>query len=240
MWKKIIIDNYETNYSVSDEGQVKNDLNNVLLKPSIQQGYAHVTLYINGKYKRCKVHRLVAIAFIPNPECKPYVNHIDGLKNHNVVNNLEWVTPAENTQHAVRTGLMLPTREHKVTQFSLEGDKIAEFASMSEAARATNSLVEKICMCCERKRITHNGFQWRYSNECGERLQKVMLPKTMPKQVAQINITTNQIIAVYESITQAAKAVNGSSGAICNIINHKTQTYTHKGYKWKLLEDIVQ
>lgn len=83
----------------------------------------HVTIYIDKKGKRVKIHRLVANAFIPNPDNKPYVNHIDGIRSNNRVENLEWVTASENTRHAVDTGLFLPTREKSVTQFFLDGEK---------------------------------------------------------------------------------------------------------------------
>lgn len=240
MWKKIYLDGIETNYSVSDAGEIRNDSTNYLLKPAIQQGYAHVTLYINKKGKRVKIHRLVATAFIPNPENKPYVNHIDGMRSNNTIDNLEWVTASENTQHAVDTGLFLPTREKSVVQFSLDGERIATYPSTMEAGRATGSLPEKIVLCCQRKRQTHNGYQWRYLNEAGERLQPVNKPRTQARPVAQINPETGEIIATYPSITTAAKAVNGSSSAITNIINKTKQTKTHKGFGWILVEDIVQ
>ena len=240
MWKKIVYDNIETNYSVSENGEVRNDKTNYILKPAIQQGYAHVTIYINTKGKRVKIHRLVATAFIPNPENKPYVNHKDGNRSNNSVDNLEWVTASENTQHAVNTGLFLPTREKSVTQFALSGEKIATYPSTMEAGRATGSSPEKIVICCQRQRQTHNGFQWRYTKEAGERLQPVSSPRTKARPVAQVDPTTNEILAVYPSITAAAKAVGGSSSAITNIINKTKQTKTHKGFGWILVEDIVQ
>ena len=240
MWKKININGQETNYSVSDNGEVKNNITGRKLKPSIQQGYCHVGLTINGKVKRCRVHRLVANAFISNPYNKPFVNHIDGCRSNNNINNLEWCTLAENTQHAVRTGLMLPTREKKVIQYSLDGKKLREYVSLSEAARCTNSSSAKITLCCQFKRKTHNNFQWRFKEDECETIQRVEKPKTTPRKVAQIEPNTGKIIATFSSITSAAKAVNGSSSAISNIINHKKQTKTHKGYGWKLVEEIVQ
>ena len=69
-------------------------------------GYMYVSIHVNGKSKSFRVHRLVAETFIPNYENKPYVNHIDGDKTNNRVENLEWVTSKENTTHAIRTGLM--------------------------------------------------------------------------------------------------------------------------------------
>lgn len=239
MWKKIIFDNQETNYSVSDIGEIKNDITNKLLKLSIQQGYYHVNLSINKKSKRFRVHRLVAEAFIPNPENKPYVNHIDGCRSNNNVNNLEWCTPMENTQHAVKTGLMKPTREKSVIQYDMDGNKIAEYISISEAARQTNSLAEKIVACCQFKRRSHNNFQWRYKQDESDKLSKIDVRITAPKKVAQINPQTNEIIAIYDSMCQAAKAVNGTQSAITHVIKGDKQTKTHKGYGWKLVDDIV-
>lgn len=240
MWKTIIYNNNATNYSVSEDGEVRKDTNHYIMRLQIQQGYCHVTLQIDGKPKRFRVHRLVAEAFIPNPDNKPYVNHIDGNRQNNKVKNLEWVTPAENTQHAVSTGLMLPTREKAVVQFDLNGNKIAEYVSICEAARQTNSQDGKICLCCQRQREQHNGYQWRYKNECGEKLQKIKEYMTKAREVAQIDPKTGEIIAIYDSLNQAAKAVGGTQSAITHVIKGDKQTKTHKGYGWKLVEDIVQ
>ena len=82
-----------------------------LRKPNIgKTGYAKITLSINGKRYYCLVHRLVAIAFIPNPELKPMVNHIDGNKSNNRVTNLEWVTREENCRHAISINLFEPSK----------------------------------------------------------------------------------------------------------------------------------
>lgn len=89
MWKTIIVNNKETNYSISDNGEVKNNKTNKILKQQIQNGYCHCTLSIDKKGKRFRIHRLVAEAFIPNPENKEYVNHIDGDRQNNCIKNLE-------------------------------------------------------------------------------------------------------------------------------------------------------
>lgn len=240
MWKKIIVDERETNYSVSKKGEVRNDVSGKMLNPSIQQGYCHVGLTIDGKIRRFRVHRLVAIAYLDNPENKPYVNHIDGCRSNNNLENLEWCTPAENTQHAVQTGLMQPSREKKVIQYSLSGEKIQEFVSLSEAARQTDSQSAKITLCCQFKRKTHNGFQWRFKEDEQNSIQKVSEPITKKKQVAQIDPKTNEVIATYESIAAAARAVNGTGSAITHVIKGDKQTKTHKGFGWKIVEDIVQ
>ncbi len=71
-----------------------------------KQGYPCAILTINGNTKRCLIHRVLAQAFIPNPENKPLVNHIDGNKRNNNYKNLEWCTASENTIHALKTGLL--------------------------------------------------------------------------------------------------------------------------------------
>lgn len=100
------------NYSVSDMGRVRNNDTGMVLKPiSLNKNYCKVNLHVNGERLNALIHRLVAIAFIPNPENKPEVNHINGIHNDNRLINLEWVTQRENIDHAVRTGLIQPKDE---------------------------------------------------------------------------------------------------------------------------------
>lgn len=94
------------NYEVSSTGLVRNIKTGKTLKPSTTlYGYKQVGLYNFPAYKLCRVNRLVAAAFIANPNKLPYVNHIDGNKSNNNASNLEWCTAKENTQHAYNTGL---------------------------------------------------------------------------------------------------------------------------------------
>lgn len=96
IWKKI--DRFP-NYSVSTLGNVRNDITKKLLKLSIKSGYFHVSLSGENERKTCKVHRLVALAFIINIENKPEVNHKDKNKLNNSLENLEWMTRQENNKH---------------------------------------------------------------------------------------------------------------------------------------------
>ena len=92
-------------YQVSNYGRVKNSKTGKILKPYLTRGYLRVSLY-NESGRKCKlVHRLVAEAFLPNPQHKPAVNHINGCKTDANACNLEWATPSENMSHAHNNGL---------------------------------------------------------------------------------------------------------------------------------------
>ena len=100
-WKDI--PGYEGLYCVSKDGEVYGVKRGKLLKPFItEKGYALVDLYKNNVRKHKKVHRLVALAFIPNPDNKEQINHIDFDKLNNKVSNLEWCTNDENQSHAAK------------------------------------------------------------------------------------------------------------------------------------------
>ena len=236
MWKKIFIDGLETDYSVSTEGIVRKDTTNYILTQSTQQDYKFVTLNVNGKQKRMRVHRLVAEAFIENPDNKPYVNHLNGIRSDNNIVNLEWVTPSENTQHAVATGLFQSGRAKAVIQYSLDGVEMATFESASEAARQTGGSQSKITMCCRRQRQTANDYQWRYLDDIQD-VTKVEKKFITGKKVAQCDEDGN-VLNIYPSFKAAAAAVDGTSSAISRVCSG--MNIRHQGYKWKLVDDIVQ
>jgi hypothetical protein len=104
VWKQID----GTQYSISTFGRLRNNRTGLVTLGSLQNGYRTFSLSDNGVVLgRFRIHRLVAEAFIPNPENKSQVNHLDGIRDNNNVTNLEWATPRENVQHAYDTGLML-------------------------------------------------------------------------------------------------------------------------------------
>ena len=176
---------------------------------SLQQGYLHVGLTINKKVKQMRVHRLVAEAFIPNPENKPYVNHIDGDRKNNHITNLEWVTPAENAQHAVEAGLRKKTRARPVIQYSLDGRELLTFSSATAAARELNLQQSKITSCCKRDRMTTGDFQWRYADDPNKDVQPITDRRSYHpgKKVAQMDDEGNilNIYPSYSSLPQPAQ-----------------------------------
>ncbi|WP_222121748.1 NUMOD4 domain-containing protein [Bacillus thuringiensis] len=108
-------------YEVSTYGRVRNALSGKILKQQLHDNkYYRITLYHHGKKINQKIHRLVAYAFIDNKGNKPFINHKDGNKLNNHVDNLEWCTNDENMKHALRTGLI--KRLNKETVIAIYSD----------------------------------------------------------------------------------------------------------------------
>lgn len=129
-------------------------------------GYFLVTLVHEGVRKNQFVHRLLAQHFIPNPQNKAHVNHIDGNKQNNVLSNLEWVTPQENSAHAQRMGLC-DSRNQSCSVSVLQLDKesrsvVAEYPSIHEAGRTTGIAWQNIWKVCDGQRKSAGGYAWEY------------------------------------------------------------------------------
>lgn len=164
IWKKI---NGYPKYSVSNRGRVRNDNSGYILKPYVvgahNNQYLAVDLHIK---KNLKVHRLVALHFIPNPENKREVNHLDGDHFNNAVSNLEWVTGSENCKHAydqlgkIRLKGQLNPYARKVER--IEDGKV--FDCLNEAARAVGLKSHtNISQAIAGKQKTAGGYHWKYA-----------------------------------------------------------------------------
>lgn len=112
-------------------------------------------------------HRLVAEAFIPNPEGKSDVNHIDGNGHNNCISNLEWTSHKENTDHSWKNGFtkMPPKVVREVDQFNKSGKYIKSFDSVKEAASAVGCFDGDISRCCKGIRKSAGGYIWKYKGE---------------------------------------------------------------------------
>ena len=166
IWKPI--KKFEKFYEISNFGNVKSLRKNKILKPHLGNQYYQVTLYGDNKYKKIYViHRLVAQAFIPNPENKPTVNHKDENKLNNHVENLEWASHLEQNLYGTRMKRMKEKLYKKVNQYDLDDNFIKQWNSILEAENELKIAKGKITECCKHYygRKTAGGFIWRYVNE---------------------------------------------------------------------------
>lgn len=153
MWKDI---EFNSNYEISDRGIVRRKNNKNVLKGCITSGYRSVKLtFDNSKQQRFYVHRLVALHFIPNNDKKKtLVNHINGNKLDNRVENLEWVSPRENNLHYYQKIQKEKKEREKnnnkaipIIQYDLSGTEIARFDSMNKAKQAIGISLVQIARC---------------------------------------------------------------------------------------------
>lgn len=161
VWKDI--KDYEGLYQVSTYGNIRNcrkNKNNVLYK-SLRTYYG-VKLSKNNIKEFKSIHRLVAETFIQNPENKTEVNHKDGNKLNNKVDNLEWCNHSENQLHAYKNNLQKPTKISPVSKFDLQGNLIKSYFSIKEA-KEDNKNCSKIGECCRGKRKSAGGYFWKYN-----------------------------------------------------------------------------
>ena len=183
-WKDI--KGYEGFYQVSNLGRVKslarvsynpNGTVNSHIKEKIlvqnldRGGYPNVGLCKNGKSKTMKVHRLVAMAFIENPENKSQINHKDEVKINNVVENLEWCSAQENINYGTRTTRAIQNRR----SYKLGNSPSAKPVFCEELNKTFDCAIRveeelgicgsSICNVCKGKQKTAGGFHWRYANE---------------------------------------------------------------------------
>ena len=151
------IKGYENLYGITSCGRVWSYKSKRFLKPQDNKGYLRVELHKDGVAKKYSIHRLVAEAYIPNPEGKEQVNHKDEIKTHNWVGNLEWATAAENTNYG--------TRNQRVSKavYCVELDRT--FPSQSNAARELGLYPNNISRCCNGSLKTTGGYHWRFVNE---------------------------------------------------------------------------
>lgn len=165
IWKEI--KGYEGHYLVSNKGNVKSiKRNSLIMEGGNLKGYRIISLWKNGIGRMYRVHRLVAESFIPNPDGKPCVDHINGNRSDNRVENLRWVTPKENqnnpiTKEKFRKRKCKAHHTKEVEQLK-NGNVINVFVSIHQASRHICGNASNICAVCKGKYKTYKGYKWRY------------------------------------------------------------------------------
>ena len=161
IWKVIYCNGYKI--EISNKGNcIKNGKQaNVFLSG---RGYKTISLQTKKIRKNFLIHRLVAQAFIPNPNNKKTINHINGIKTDNRVENLEWATYSENNYHAIKNGLRTYTKRMKPILQIKNGTIVKEYISINSACRENHYDSKSISLCCRNINKSAYGFQWKYKD----------------------------------------------------------------------------
>lgn len=236
--KQIVVNNISTWYYITEDGKCYNSKTNNYLRGQVncRNGYLSYNIILpDGSKKRLYAHRLVAENYLEQPldKNKNQVNHIDGDKLNNISDNLEWVTPKENSNHAIQKGLK---KFKHVFCFNKDKELVAEYKSVKDAAAAVNISVSLIFQELQKDtKSLCGGFYWSHEKELGEVKNYRNLGRA--KEVLQYDLN-GKYINKYSSTGEAARSIGANNGShIGECCRGKIKQY--KGFIWRYSEDIV-
>lgn len=215
------IQGYEGLYMVSDKGRVKSLKTGAILKCGHNgQGYKTASLCKNGKQKNYTCHRLVANAFIENPNNLPQVNHIDECKDNNDVSNLQWCDAKYNNSYSSHK------RSYKINQMTLDGQIVKQWESLQDLENNWLFMISHIRKCLNGKRKTALGYKWCYDN-----------PKKLRKFNRPIIVTTTEdgYIAEFRNLPEASRCLGIPKISIWFVLNGVLKT-SH-GFKFRYADE---
>lgn len=252
-WRPVV--GYEGLYEVSDTGKIdrvnyRNSGKRYRMKPTVnREGYERLILYKDRKSKHILVHRIVAMAFIPNPNNYPQVNHKDEDKSNNDVTNIEWCSPKYNSNYGTRAKRRLEKMKKPIIQMTMDGDFVKKYDSIKHAVDAIGLKSSSISAACRGIKISAGGYKWRYEDEernakaikKRELIEKEYIEKGYPynrahtKEVVQFTLN-GDFVAKYSSAKEASK----KTGIRKNVIYSACQGRDKKimGYVFKYKEDM--
>lgn len=230
--KKIFSENIvpDKKYYISNLGRFKNSYGQIMENyKTNENGYIRVYIY----KKTVALHRLVAYTFLEKPENKEQVNHKDGNKLNNKVENLEWCTNSENQKHKFEIGLG-QNFTRKIVQYDLEFNKIKEFNSIVEASKELNIGKTGINATCLYKQKQSGGYIFRYTEDLPfDKSKKIVINKNIGRNVGQYDLNMN-LIKIHNSIIDASRNLNIHKNNIWGVINNLRKT--SGGFIWRYLD----
>lgn len=228
-WKNVV--GYEGIYQISSIGRVKNIKNGRIKKPTINKyGYFHVMLWKNNQKKLKRIHRLVAEAFLnnPNPDIFDCINHKDENKLNNCVENLEWCDRKYNNNYGTHNSNIAKSHSKPIIQYTLNGEFVREWESAAVASRELKFPQSAINWCCLKKKKFNSckGFLWKYKDD------ETPISFKNGKAIFKIDKNGN-ILDEYNNITEASKENKILITSITNCLKGRSKTAGGFGWIYK-------
>lgn len=251
IWKPVI--GCEDIYEVSNMVRVRNAKTKKILKPFNRKGYHIYMLYFDKKLKAMRLCRMVASAFVTNPDNKPFVDHINANSLDDRPQNLKWVTHKENMNNKITKENVGNSHGSPVLQYNLDGEFVHEWANSSVAVKANGWPVTSskiIANCCKKQNYskTYKKFIWKYQKDVPyekryikqDDIDYYLNSHSVLRKVSQYSLE-NVFIADYESSVEAARQIGMSNGSgIRNCCDGKCKNGSYKGFIWKWKNEVTK
>lgn len=224
-------------YYIEETGNIINTASGRSIKPSLNEnGYWYVSLWKNNKGKTFSLHRLVAQAFIPNPENKPFVNHLDADRTNTHKDNLEWCTQSENIKHAYQLGTMSQKKNFDLEELDWLLNEVISGQTMTGLAEHLKVGLSRLTINLRNHAHQINRMT-EFENELRRQkaVRNTQANASKQKPVAQLDQFGN-VLYQYPSATAAARALGKStSGPIFNALNPNNSQRIGYGFQWKYI-----
>lgn len=222
VWKKVPVEGFE--YEINNLGEVRSLKTGRMKKIQTNtRGYATVSLWEKKNYKTVTIHRMLGLLFLPNPDNKEQINHINGIRNDNSLSNLEWVTQSENVRHAYDTGLTKHLIGEDMYNARFTEEQVLDILSRAESG-------ERICDIAKIYNCSHqtisgikNGYNWKHLSK------DFNIKKRSSKPII------DQYGNKYKSLSEASDKLGINGGAIHRVLNNKRKHV--RGYIFKYTDE---
>lgn len=223
-------------YLIGEAGEVFSVRKGRLLKPCLNEnGYLYISFWKHNRQQSRTVHRLVAEAYIPNPDNKPIVNHLDANRSNPHKDNLEWRTQSENVKHAYNLGNMSAKRNFSTAELQWLFLEVLKGTSMTALAIRMAVGLSRLTVNLRAYAIkTNQVIEFELVLKEMKRMRNAEANVNKQTPIAQLDLS-GTVIATFPSLTAAARALGKTSGSISNALNPAFKQSTAYGYQWKFI-----